>query len=82
MNRDMFVAIGACLVVTGFVMRGLARSSRRDQALRKQHDLHAAGSDDPNQPDVIDRHLEKWLPRYATVFITAGFLMIGVALFR
>lgn len=76
MNPGLLVGVGACLVVVGFVMRGIARGNRRDQAYRKQHDLSACEPDDDNQPDVIDRHLEKWLPRYATACIAAGFATV------
>lgn len=81
MNRDLLVGVGACLVVTGLVMRGLARSNRRDQALRKQHDLAAADDDATPKPDAIDRHLEKWLPRYGAGCLVAGFVLIGAGLF-
>lgn len=78
MSRDLLVGVGACLVVVGFVMRGLARSNRRAQALRKQHDLAAADADLGPAPDAFDRHLEKWLPRYGTACAAAGFIVIVV----
>ncbi|MFZ5496717.1 MAG: hypothetical protein ACOZE5_15460 [Verrucomicrobiota bacterium] len=80
MNRGTLIALGACLVIVGVVLRGLARSNRRDQAFRKQHDLAAAEPDAGNQPDAFDRHLEKWLPRYAAFCIAAGFLAMLAAL--
>jgi hypothetical protein len=76
MSRDLLVGVGACLVVIGVVMRGLARSNRRDQAHRKQHDLAAADTDLAPAPDAIDRHLEKWLPRYGAVCIAGGAFVI------
>lgn len=80
MSRDLLVGVGACLVVIGVVMRGLARSSRRDQARRKQHDLAAADADLAPAPDAFDRHLEKWLPRYGAACVAAGTLLIGAGL--
>jgi hypothetical protein len=79
MSRDLLIGIGACLVVVGFVMRGLARGSRREQARRRQHDLAAAEAELAPAPDAFDRHLEKWLPRYATASLAVGTLLIGGA---
>ncbi len=72
MSRDALIAIGVCLIIAGVVMRGMVRSNQREQARRKQHRLHT-GETEP-ELDAFDRHLEKYLPRYAAVFITAGAL--------
>ncbi len=82
MSRDLLVGIGGCLVVIGFVVRGLARGHRRDQALRKQHHLAASEAERGGQPDALDRHLEKWLPRYGVIAILAGFALIVTAFVR
>lgn len=82
MTRDLLVGIGGCLVVIGFVVRGLARNHRRDQALRKQHQLAASEPGRDAQPDALDRHLEKWLPRYGAIAILAGFALIVTAFVR
>lgn len=82
MSRDLLVGIGGCLVVMGFVVRGLARSHRRDHALRKQHQLAAAEPESAGQPDAFDRHLVKWLPRYGAIAIIAGFALIVTAFVR
>lgn len=82
MNRGLLVGIGGCLVVVGFVMRGLGRSARRDQARRKQHELDAGAPDPEVAPDALDRHLEKWLPRYGSACVIAGFLAISLGLLR
>jgi hypothetical protein len=79
-RRDTLLALGWCLAIVGVVMRGLARSSRRDQALRRQQAL-----DDPASTDGLDRtdrHLEKYLPRYATACIAAGLILVLTAFFR
>lgn len=84
-RRDILLPVGVCLVIAGFVMRGIARSATRAQAYRKQHDLHPAASDDPAlrpAPDAIDRHLEKFLPRYATATIWVGTILSIIAFFR
>lgn len=79
-RRDTLLALGACLVVIGVVMRGIARSGRRDQALRRQQAL-----DDPLTAgglDPADRHLEKYLPHYATGCILAGVILVLTAFLR
>lgn len=81
MKRGPVVAVGACLVVVGFVMRGLARDQRRESARRKQHDLTGAAPAEDGQPDAFDRHLARWLPRYGNACVTLGFILIGAALF-
>ncbi len=85
LRRDVLLPVGVCLIVAGFVMRGIARGARRDQANRRQRDLLDGPSDDPSapgQPDAIDRHLEKFMPRYATMTIWLGAIMAIVAFFR
>lgn len=80
MTRDTLLAVGVCLVMVGIVLRGVARSNRRSQALRKQHLL-----DDPSTPDEsdrTDRHLEKNLPRYAAGCIVVGLTLVVTAFFR
>lgn len=80
MTRDVLVALGACLVLMGFVMRGLARSGRRDQALRKQHRLDHP--DDPESSDAVTRWLENNLGRLAGGTILLGFLVIIAGFWR
>jgi hypothetical protein len=80
MSRDLLLGAGACLVVIGVVMRGIARSNRRDQARRKQHDLAAAEAELAPPPDAVDRHLEKWLPRYGGASIAVGLVLVGAGL--
>jgi len=80
MSRDSLLAVGVCLVVIGVILRGIARSNRRDQALRKQHRL-----DNPSAPDESNRtdlHLEKNLPRYAAGCIIVGLSLVVAAFFR
>jgi hypothetical protein len=84
-RRDVLLPVGVCLIVAGFVMRGIAQGARRDQANRRQRDLLGGPPDDPSasgQPDAIDRHLEKFLPRYATATIWLGVLLATVGFFR
>jgi len=85
LSRAVLLPTGVCLVIAGFVMRGLVQTARRDQAFRKQRDLLDGPPDDPNapgQPDAIDRHLEKYLPRYATATIWLGVILVITGLFR
>ncbi|HEX2862034.1 MAG TPA: hypothetical protein VHN79_10360 [Lacunisphaera sp.] len=79
-RRDTLLALGVCLVVVGVVLRGLARSARREQALRKQHQLENLAL--AEAPDRTERHLEQHLHRYAAGTIIAGVLMCVVAFFR
>jgi hypothetical protein len=80
-RRDTLLALGACLVVVGFVLRGMARAGHRAQSLRKQHRL-----DNPlakgNEADQVDRHLEQYLPLYSTVAICVGVVLSVIAFFR
>ena len=80
LRRDTLLALGVCLVVIGLVLRGFARSSRRDQAYRKQHHLDNP-MDEPSQ-DRIDLHLEKNLPRYTAACFIAGFALVVIAMIR
>ncbi len=80
LRRDTLLALGACLVVVDIVLRGFARSNRRDQAYRKQHHL-----DNPTgvlAQDRTDHHLEKHLPRYAAALLVAGVISVLTAFFR
>jgi hypothetical protein len=81
-DHQSLLAAGVTLVVIGSILRGLARSSRRNQALRKQRDLAANDSDREHQPDPFDRHLEKYLPRYAAGCIITGLLLVVAAFLR
>jgi len=83
-SRAVLLPAGICLMIVGVVMRGIARSAQRDRAFRKQGDLLDDASADPlrPQPDAIDRHLEKYLPRYATATIWLGVLLAVVSFFR
>jgi hypothetical protein len=80
LRRDTLQALGVCLVIIGLVLRGFARSSRRDQAYRKQHRLDNPAND-PGQ-DRTDLHLEKHLPRYAAGCLIAGFALVVIAMLR
>lgn len=80
LRRDTLLALGVCLVVIGVVLRGFARSSRRDQAYRKQHRLDNPQGD-LDQGD-LDRHLEKNLPRYAGACLLGGIALVLIAFFR
>ena len=79
-RRDTLRAVGVCLVVVGAVLRSLARSARRDQARRKQHQLENPA--DPPGVDAVDRHLENNLPRYAAGCLIVGGLLFVAAFFR
>jgi hypothetical protein len=79
-RRDILLALGSCLVVVGCVLRGIARSGRRDEARRKQHQ-HDNGSPD-GEIGSTDRHLEQYLPRYATVAIGVGAVLLVAAFLR
>lgn len=84
-SRAVLLPAGVCLMIAGVVMRGLARSAQRDQAFRKQGDLLSdSSSADPAspQPDAIDRHLEKYMPRYASATLWLGAILTIVAFFR
>jgi hypothetical protein len=80
-RRETLLALGACLVVVGFVLRGIARAGHRAQSLRKQHRLDnpLAGG---NEADGIDRHLEQYLPLYSTAAICIGVVLSIIAFFR
>lgn len=80
MNRDALLAVGVSLVVAGIILRGVARSNRRDQALRKQHHLDDRTASD--ETDRADRHLEKYLPRYAAGCITIGLTLVIASFFH
>jgi hypothetical protein len=80
LRRDTLLALGVCLVVVGIVLRGFARSNRRDQAYRKQHRLDNPEGD--LAQDRTDQHLEKNLPRYAAACLLGGFALVVVAFFR
>lgn len=79
-RRDILLALGSCLVVVGCVLRGIARSGRRDEALRKQHQLDNGSLG--GETDRTDRHLEQYLPRYATIAICSGVVLLVVAFLR
>jgi hypothetical protein len=79
-RRDILLALGSCLVVVGCVLRGIARFGRRDEALRKQHLLDHGSLGE--QADRTERHLEQYLPRYATVAICMGVVVLIVAFLR
>ncbi|AOS44836.1 hypothetical protein Verru16b_01905 [Lacunisphaera limnophila] len=84
-RRAVLLPLGVCLIIAGFVMRGIARSSARSQANRRHHELLDATPADPSapgQPDAIDRHLEKFLPRYASATIWLGLLLATTGFFR
>lgn len=83
-SRSVLLPAGLCLVIAGVVMRGLARSAQRDQAFRKQGDLLDGLPDDPvsSRPDAIDRHLGKYLPRYASATLWMGVVVSLVSFFR
>ena len=84
-SRAVLLPTGVCLIIAGVVMRGLARSARRDLVFRQQRNLLDDPPDDPgapSQPDAIDRHLEKYLPRYATVATTIGVILAVAGIFR
>lgn len=79
-RRDTLFALGVCFVVVGVVLRGFARSSRRDQALRKQQML-----DDPDSvtsPDPLSLWLENNIGRLAGIAIAAGILIIIAGFWR
>lgn len=80
LRRDTLLALGVCLIVVGIILRGFARSSRRDQAYRKQHLLDSPG-DDPVL-DRTDQHLEQNLPRYAAAGLIVGLILVVTAFFR
>ncbi len=80
MSRDALIAIGVCLVVAGAVMRGLVRANLREQARRKQHRLHTGEAEPALDP--FDRHLEKFLPRYAAAAITVGAALVVAGFLR
>lgn len=84
-RRAFLLPAGVCLIIAGIVMRGIARSALRDQTFRKQHDLLDGPPGDPaasGQPDAFDRHLEKYLPRYATTAIALGVILTITGFFR
>jgi hypothetical protein len=83
-GRAVLLPAGVCLMIAGVVMRGLARSAQREQSFRKQGDLLASSSEAPEsrQPDAIDRHLEKYLPRYASATLWLGVILTIAAFFR
>jgi hypothetical protein len=79
-RRDTLLALGVCLVIVGVVLRGIARSGRRDQARRKQQRL--APRADLSEPDPVDQHLETNLPRYAAGCLIAGLVLCVAAFLR
>jgi hypothetical protein len=79
-RRDTLLALGTCLVVIGIVLRGFARSSRRDRALRKQQML-----DDPEPvlpPEPFSLWLENNIGRIAGIAIVAGILITIAGFWR
>jgi hypothetical protein len=82
-NHDSLLAIGVSLVMAGLVLRGFARTARRDRARRKQHQLDertSGGAELNRQLDRSPAWLERNLGRIANATLLAGCLATGAAL--
>lgn len=83
-SRDTLIAFGGCVLMLGIVLRGIARSIRRELALRKQHVLQLRKSGELERAVAVEletNHWEKYLPRYAAGFIITGLIVILAAYF-
>jgi hypothetical protein len=81
-SYDVLLPLGVCLCFFGIIMRGLARSSQRDIALRRQHRLHHDKLESANQPDRQTGWFERHLPAIANSMTIGGLVITVVALVR
>ena len=82
LSYDVLMPLGVCLCFFGIIMRGLARSSQRSIALRRQHRLHHDKLESANQPDQQIGWFERHLPTIANVMAVGGLVMAVVAMVR
>ncbi|MDB6113739.1 MAG: hypothetical protein JWQ62_684 [Lacunisphaera sp.] len=81
-SYDVLLPLGVCLCFFGIIMRGLARSSQRDIALRRLHRLHHDKLENANQPDQQIGWFERHLPAIANTMAIGGLVIAVVALVR
>lgn len=85
LSRDVLLGLGVCLIMLGVVMRGFARSYRRDSARRKEHrrDERKSGDDRlSSQLDQPPEWLEKNLGWLANLVLGAGAVIAVLAFSR
>ena len=80
MSRDPLLAVGICLIMAGLVLRGLARSARRDLARRKEHLLDDPTRRGPTQPQST--WLERNIGMIANLVLTTGVILTLAAYWR
>jgi Zn-dependent protease with chaperone function len=85
LSRDVLLGLGVCLIMLGVVMRGFARSYRRDTARRKEHrrDERKSGDDHlSSQLEQPPEWLEKNLGWLANLVLGAGAVIAVLAFSR
>ncbi len=85
LNRDALLGLGVCLVMLGVVMRGFARSYRRDSARRKEHRRDERKTGDDNLSSELEQPpewLEKNLGWLANLVLGAGVVIAAVGFIR
>ena len=81
-SYDVLLPLGVCLCFFGIILRGLARSSQRDIALRRQHRLHHDKLEKSLQPEETIGWFERHLPAIANSMAIGGLAIALVALVK
>ena len=84
-SRDVLLGLGVCLVMIGVVLRGFARSYRRDSARRKEHQRDERKAGDDNLSSQLEQPpgwLEKNLGWLANLVLAAGVVIAAVGFAR
>jgi len=78
MSRDLLIGAGMCLVVLGIVLRTVARTQRREIALRKQREIADRAAPETSTPLAF---WEKHLGHLANALLFAGVIAVIAAFF-
>jgi hypothetical protein len=84
-DRDILLAIGVTLVMTGIVLRGFASNARRDLARRKEHRIDARKSADAYLSNELAKPpgwFERNLGLLANLILVAGVVLTVVGYAR
>ena len=84
-DREVLLAVGVTLVMTGVIFRGFAASTRRDLARRKEHRLDDRKTGDACLSDELAKPpgwFEQNLGLIANVVLVAGVIITVVGFTR
>jgi hypothetical protein len=84
-DREILLAVGVTLVMTGVIFRGFAASTRRDLARRKEHRLDDRKTGDAYLSDELAKPpgwFEQNLGLIANVVLVAGVIITVVGFTR